>query len=115
MNIKKTPISDELWSWIKYRLTQVGHPTWPSLARKHNYSITAFTLVKNYAFPNVEKIIAETIGMTPQDLFPNRYMSNGLPIGRKYPRGKRLAERKKNRNGKDESRVNNKRSVKNDR
>jgi len=53
--------------------------------------------------------------MTPQDLFPNRYMSNGLPIGRKYPRGKRLAERKKNRNGKDESRVNNKRSAKNDR
>lgn len=115
MDVKKNPISNELWSWIKYRLTIFGYPTLKALATKHNYSKESFVIVKNYAFPNVEKIIAETIGMTPQNLFPNRYASNGQPIGRNYPREIRLSERKKNRNGKDESRVSNKRSVKNDR
>jgi Ner family transcriptional regulator len=115
MDIKKNPIPNEIWSWIKYRLTRAGYPTWPSLAAKHNYSVSAFTLVKNYAFPNVEKIIAETIGMTPQNLFPDRYTADGRPIGRTYPREIRLTERKKIRNEKDESRVNNKRRAKNDR
>jgi lambda repressor-like predicted transcriptional regulator len=101
MDIKKNPISKDHWAWIKYRLTQVGFPTWPSLACKHKYSISAFTLVKNYPFPNVEKIIAETIVMTPQDLFQNRYTADGRPIGRNYPREIRLSERKKIRNGKN--------------
>lgn len=101
MDVKKNPISNELWSWIKYRLTLTGYPTLKSLATKHNYSKEAFTLVKNYAFPNTEKIIAETIGMTPQDLFQNRYTEDGKPIGRNYPREIRLSERKKIRNGKN--------------
>jgi lambda repressor-like predicted transcriptional regulator len=101
MDIKKNPISKELWSWIKYRLTQAGYPTWWHLAVKHNYSVSAFTLVKNYAFPNIEKIIANTLGMTPQELFQNRYSIDGQPIGRKYPREIRLTERRKIRNGKD--------------
>ena len=101
MDIKKNPISNEHWSWIRYRLTQAGYPTWPSLAAKHNYSVSSFTIVKNYAFPNTEKIIAETIGMTPQDLFQDRYSSDGKPIGRNYPRDIRLTDRKKNHNKKD--------------
>jgi lambda repressor-like predicted transcriptional regulator len=101
MNIKKNPVSNELWSWIKYRLTQAGYPTLKSLAPKYNYSKTAFTLVKNYAFPNVEKIIADIIGMPAQDIFLNRYFSDGKPIGRTYPREIRLSERKQIRNGKN--------------
>lgn len=101
MDVKKKPLSNEYWLWIKYRLAQVGYRTWLSLAVKHKYHVSAFTLVKNYAFPNVEKIIANTIGMTPQDLFPNRYSVDGTPIGRKYPRDVRLSDRKKIRNGKD--------------
>ena len=97
MDVKKNPIPNECWSWIKYRLTISGYPTLKALAAKHNYSKESFVIVKNYAFPNVEKIIAETIGMTPQNLFPNRYTIDGLPIGRKYPR-ERLSERKRKRN-----------------
>jgi lambda repressor-like predicted transcriptional regulator len=101
MDVKKNPISNERWSWIKFRLTQAGYPTLKSLAPKHKYSISAFTLVKNYAFPSVEKIIADIVGMPPQDVFPNRYSNDGQPIGRNYPREKRLSERKRNRNVKN--------------
>ncbi len=114
MDIKKNPISSVQWSWIRYRLSQFGYPTIKSLAIKHHYSKEAFILAKNYSYPAIEKIIAETINTTPQDLFPNRYTSDGFPIGRNYPREKRLAERRKNRNEKDESCVNNKWSAKND-
>jgi len=101
MDVRKNPISNELWSWIRYRLIQAGCPTLKSLAAKHNYSKESFLIVKNYAFPNVEKIISETIGMAPQDLFQNRYTSDGKPIGRNYPRQIRLSERQKIRNGKN--------------
>jgi len=101
MDIKKNPVSNQLWAWIKFRLNQEGYPTLSSLARKHNYSTSAFTLVKGYAFPNTEKIIANTIGMTPQALFPNRYTADGWPIGRNYPREIRLTERRRIRNRKD--------------
>lgn len=101
MDVKKNPISNEHWSWIKYRMIQAGYPTLKSLAPKYNYSISAFTLVKNYAFPNVEKIIADIIGMPAQDIFPNRYSIDGKPIGRNYPREIRLSERKKIRNEKN--------------
>ena len=101
MDVQKNPISNELWSWIKYRLTQAGYPTLKSLAADHDYSKEAFAIVKNYAFPNIEKIIAETLGMTPQDLFRNRYTEDGTPIGRNYPREIRLSERKKIRNVKN--------------
>lgn len=101
MDVQKNPISNELWSWIKYQLIKAGYPTLKSLAAQHNYSKEAFTIVKNYAFPNVEKIIAETIDRTPQDLFQNRYTIDGRPVGRNYPREIRLSERQKIRNGKN--------------
>ena len=37
-------------------------------------------------YPRMEKIIAEALGLTPQELFPERYDKNGLPnrmMGRK--------------------------------
>jgi len=101
MDVKRNPVSKQHWAWIKLRLIAAGFPDWKSLAEKYHYTRSAFTLTKSYAFPNIEKIIAETIGMTPQELFPNRYTSEGKPIGRNYPREVRLSERKKIRNGKD--------------
>jgi lambda repressor-like predicted transcriptional regulator len=101
MDIKRNPLSNQQWAWIKLRLIEAGETGWESLAQKHHYHYTSFARVKSYAFPNVEKIIAEAIGLAPQDLFPNRYRPDGKPIGRNYPREIRLSERKKIRNGKD--------------
>jgi lambda repressor-like predicted transcriptional regulator len=94
MHIKKDPLSNELWSWIKHRLEIEGFPSFRALGAAFKYSDGAFKNVKNYSFPSTEKIIADIIGIAPQDLFPNRYTTDGKPIGRNYPRGRRITKRK---------------------
>jgi lambda repressor-like predicted transcriptional regulator len=89
MDVKRNPISREHWAWIRLRLAEVGFPKWKPLAEKHQYTTSAFSITRCYAFPNIEKIIAETIGLAPQDVFPSRYMKDGKPIGRNYPRENR--------------------------
>ena len=106
MAVKRNPVSKKHWAWIRIRLIDAGFPNWKVLADKHGYTKSSFSLTRCYAFPNVEKIIAETIGMTPQDIFPNRYNEDGSPIGRNYPRDVRLSERSKICNGKDKGRNN---------
>jgi len=101
MDIKRNPVSKEHWAWIKLQLTKAGFPEWKPLAEKHQYTTSAFSITRCYAFPNIEKIIAETIGIAAEDLFPNRYAADGRPLGRVYPRGIRLTERKKICKGKD--------------
>jgi len=105
MDVKKNPVSKEHWAWIKLRVLAAGFPSWKPLAEKHGYTKAAFSMTRCYAFPSIEKIIAETIGITPQALFPNRYRKDGRPIGRNYPRVVRLSERKKICNGKNKKTV----------
>jgi len=99
--VKSNPVHDDLWSWIYLRIKSKGF-NWVTLAAKHGYSPSAIKITKYYAYPQIEKILANEIGATPQDLFSNRYTSDGKPIGRNYPRDRRLAERKIICNGKDE-------------
>ena len=100
-NIKQNPVSEELWSWIHHRIKTKGF-NWITLAEKHGCHPSTIKTAKDYAYPRIEKIIAEAIGMTPQALFPNRYTSDGKPIGRNYPRDRRLTRKKTICNGKDE-------------
>ncbi|MGV8059688.1 MAG: transcriptional regulator [Smithellaceae bacterium] len=104
MNIKKNPVSNDLWSLIKHRLLINGYPTFRALGAAYGYSDGAFKNVKNYAFPMAEKIIADILGVEPQDIFPTRYKPDGKPIGREYPRGRRIAKRKIICNRKDKCR-----------
>ncbi|MDP1991953.1 MAG: helix-turn-helix domain-containing protein [Syntrophales bacterium] len=101
MHIKKDPLSNDLWSWIKHRLTIKGYPSFRALGKAYKYSDGAFKNVKNYSFPATQKIIADIIGTTPQELFPNRYTPEGKPIGRNYPRDRRITKHKISCNGKD--------------
>ena len=102
MRTKKNPLSNDLWSWIKHRLTLNGYPSFRALGKAYNYSQGgAFKNVKNYPYPAAQKIIADIIGITPQNLFPNRYTSAGKPMGRNYPRDRRITKRKISCNGKD--------------
>lgn len=98
---KKDPLTNDLWSWIKHRLTIKGYPSFRALGKAFNYSDGAFKNVKNYTYPAAEKIIADIIGITPQELFPNRYTSDGKPLGRKYPRDRRITKRKNSCNEKN--------------
>ena len=103
-NVKKMPILREHWLWIRNRIELKGLSL-VSIAKDHGYNVRAITLVKDYRYPAIEKIIADTLGYTPQDLFQDRYTPDGEPLGRRYPREIRLTERKKICNGKEEEKL----------
>lgn len=65
-------------AWIIFQLT-LKDESLASIARKAGISRQAIwqALVKPY--PRAEKIIAESLGVTPQALFPERYNDDGLP------------------------------------
>ncbi|MDO6461988.1 helix-turn-helix domain-containing protein [Granulosicoccaceae sp. 1_MG-2023] len=65
-------------AWIIYQLA-LKDESLASIARDAGISRQAIwqALVKPY--PRAERIIAESLGLTPQALFPERYNSDGLP------------------------------------
>lgn len=65
-------------AWVQYQLLLLGRNL-ASIAKElgvHRKQ-PAIALVKPY--PKMEKAIADTIGITPQELFPERYDADGLP------------------------------------
>lgn len=50
-----------------------------SLGVAHGYSINAVSEACNRAWPAVEKIVADALGMEPQDIWPSRYDEAGQP------------------------------------
>lgn len=71
-------------SWIIYQLKLRGESL-ASLARKFGNTRQIPTAALRKPYPLWEKRIADAIGVMPQDLFPERYDSEGLPnrnIGR---------------------------------
>lgn len=97
-SVKKEPLSRERWLWILNQLRLKGL----SLARisiDHGYHKSAVGLVRDYRYPAIERIITDILGLTPQDLFPDRYTPDGRPIGRNYPRDRRHLNISKNEAG----------------
>lgn len=87
-NIEKNTVPKERWLWIRNRIELKGLSL-ANIARDHGYHKSAVGLARDYRYPAIEKIIADTLGLTPQDLFPNRYTTDGKPLGRNYPRDHR--------------------------
>lgn len=87
-SIKKEPLSREQWLWMRNQIELRGLSL-ARIATTHGYHKSAVGLVRFYRYPAVEKIIADILSLTPQDLFPNRYTADGNPIGRNYPRDRR--------------------------
>lgn len=85
-NIRRNPVSEDLWLWIHNRIRAKGF-TWVTLAQKYGCKPATIQCAKYYAYPRIEKIFADELGIAPQDIFPNRYTAEGKPIGRNYPRG----------------------------
>lgn len=56
------------------------------LSRKHGLYHTAMNQALNKPAPKAERLIAEHLGLTPQDIWPSRYHDDGSP---KSGRGER--------------------------
>lgn len=49
------------------------------LARVHGLSPTALTVSLQRSWPRAQRIIAEAIGVAPQEIWPSRYEPDGTP------------------------------------
>jgi Ner family transcriptional regulator len=70
------------WAWILYQCNLRGFSL-ASLASRHGVVRETLYQVRHKRYPRMERIIAEALGLTPKDLWPERYDDDGLPSRRK--------------------------------
>lgn len=63
---------DERRAWIKYQLELRGQ-TMGGLARKHGLFRTTVVSALHKPYPRMERIIANVLGLKPEDIWPERY------------------------------------------
>jgi len=76
-----------LRAWVIYQLSIRGRSL-AAVAREHGIMRQTIYQVFLRPYPRAEKIIADALGLRPQDLWPSRYDRHGLPNRR---RGRRKA------------------------
>jgi len=79
MSIEQTLPSDSAHRrlWVNYQLKLRGK-TFSSVARAHGLSSgSVVAQVFDRPYPRMERIVAEEIGLTPNQLFPERYRPDG--------------------------------------
>lgn len=57
------------------------------LSREHGYATGALRNALNIPWPKAERILAEALGVTPQDIWPSRYREDGTPKSGRGERG----------------------------
>lgn len=60
--------SERIKAEIRIRAGSLG-----ALARRHDYDRTAISIALKKPWPDVEKIIANLLGVSPRELWPERY------------------------------------------
>jgi Ner family transcriptional regulator len=63
--------------------------TLSELGIQHGFSPSAVSIALRKRQPFVQAVIAQQLGMKPQEIWPSRYDENGSPI-RLDPRGRRI-------------------------
>jgi Ner family transcriptional regulator len=63
-------------AWVKYQLELAGYSL-SSLARELGVSRHAPKLALDRPYPKMERAIAEKIGAPPQEIWPDRYNTDG--------------------------------------
>ncbi len=71
---------------VKKLLKETGI-TLSELGIQHGFSSSAVSIALRKRQPFVQAVIAQQLGMRPQDIWPSRYDENGSPI-RLDPRGR---------------------------
>lgn len=97
------------WIWIKQRLAQADS-SFAKLTRLHGVKKQNIAIVKHSPYPKYERLIAESIGLDPWDLWPDRYDAAGNPnrISTRYRGHEHFLQLSQNRpkvNGKERRRV----------
>lgn len=79
-SIPKTLLSDpkKRRAWVIYLVSIQGRSL-AAIARDAGVTRQTIYRVFNTPNPPMEKLIADAIGLTPQQLFPERYKSEGQP------------------------------------
>lgn len=77
---------------IKYELELRGYSL-AKLSRQQGYSPTAAGRALRVAWPSMEAVIAEVIGVPPEDIWPSRYDERGVPLSYKPRRRKPSASK----------------------
>jgi len=80
------------WEWIKYQLRLKGY-TLTSLGEELGVHKNVLIAVKQKHYPKSEKAIADKLIMLPQEIWPERYGSDGRPI-KHSPRYSRKSTKK---------------------
>lgn len=77
-------------SWIRLNLGLRGF-TIQSFAKKHGVKAGTVGKVFTVPYPRMERLIADTLGLPPEIIWPSRYDSAGRPNRRNrwYDRGRR--------------------------
>lgn len=57
------------------------------LSRQHRYATNSLKIALRTPWPKGERLIAEAIGRTPQEIWPSRYNADGSPGKRGEQRG----------------------------
>jgi Ner family transcriptional regulator len=85
LNIQKQ--ATERWEWCKYQLRLKGYSL-RRLGKEHGVTGKAVEAVLRQNAPKWERIIAEIIGKSAPEIWPERYDNAGLPIrhSTRYPR-----------------------------
>lgn len=73
------------------------------LSREHQYASGSLSLAIRSPWPKAERLIAEALGVKPQEIWPSRYNADGTP---KSGRGERGLGRYKKKNSTGTSPVN---------
>ncbi len=67
------------------------------LSVRHNYDPSAVRVALYKPWPAVERLIADFLGLTPQRIWPDRYLPDGTPKSHHLP-GRQRSTRRAQRN-----------------
>ena len=65
-------------AWVKYQVQLQGR-SMAQLAADHGVKRATLYQTFQRPYPRMEAIIADAVGLTPQELWPERYDADGLP------------------------------------
>lgn len=86
------------WEWIKYQLRAKG-TSLADLARQLEVERNALNNVKRVPYPRMERAIAKALGLTPFQIWPERWDQNGEPLRLRPGRAEKSSEIRQKSNG----------------
>ena len=86
------------WEWIKFQLRTKG-TSLAQLARQLGVERNALNNVKRVAYPRMERAIAQALGLTPFQIWPERWDKNEEPFRQRPGRAEKSSEIAQKSNG----------------